>query len=177
MRFFLIHTDPLYTNAPDLVAWQDKVSKRFVRQGFSYNIPKREIYFIRPNTNTVFTDIVSFPFFIVRQQIRDVIKMYEPKLVYKEFVLLDKVNKLSEVYYLPILKEIHCLSEKSELTIDRSVIKHGIINEKLLCSDESIFFIGGMKNTYVAARLDIVESLLRRGAFGIGLTPLDTICE
>lgn len=177
MKYFLIQTNPLYVTAPDLIDWRDKISKRFVRQGVSYHIPKRELYFIRPNPNTIFPDVVSFPFFIVTKLIKEVIKMYEPKLVYKELVLLDREYKLCEVYHLPILPEVDCLSSRSELSADHSMIKRGILNENCLRDSPSIFFIGGVRNTYVAARLDIVESMLRRGARGIGLTPLETVFE
>ena len=39
-----------------------------------------------PNPDTVFTDVLSFPFFLVTQLGKDVICLYEPKTIFKELV-------------------------------------------------------------------------------------------
>ena len=157
MKYFLLHTDPQYTTAPDLLDWRDKIDPRYIRKGRSYRLPQRELLLIRENPDTVFTDVLSFPFFLVTQLGKDVICLYEPKTIFKELVLLDRANQAAEVYHLPILDAVDCLAEK--------------------LGKQALFFLDGLKNTYVAARLDLVESLLKRGARGIGLTPLEIVTE
>lgn len=42
---------------------------------------------------------------------------------------------------------------------------------------KSIFYIASVGNLYTVARLDIVESFLRRGALALGLTEVKTFYE
>lgn len=176
MKYFLLHTDPQYTTAPDLLDWRDKIDPRYIRKGRSYRLPQRELLLIRENPDTVFTDVLSFPFFLVTQLGKDMICLYEPKTIFKEMVLLDRANQAAEVYHLPILDAVDCLSDQSEWNADRSVLRRGVLRAEKL-GKQALFFLDGSKNTYVAARLDLVESLLKRGARGIGLTPLEIVTE
>lgn len=176
MKYFLLHTDPQYTTAPDLLDWRDKIDRRHIRKGQSYKLPQRELLLIRENPDTVFTDVLSFPFFLVTQLGKDVICLYQPKTIFKELVLLDRANQAAEVYHLPILDTVDCLSDRSEWNADCSALRRGILREEKL-GNQALFFLDGLKNTHVAARLDFVESLLKRGARGIGLTPLETLTE
>lgn len=169
MRYFLIHTDDQFTTAPNILNWYEKINKHWIKIGDSFRLPQRELLMIESNPATVFTDILSFPFFLVTKKVRKVMEMYAPTTVYKDIVLLDSVNKLVEVYYLPILEHVSCLAKESVLSPDRSIIKSAVIDTSKV-GDRSIFFIDDVRNTYVVARLDIVESFLRRGARGIGLT-------
>ena len=74
------------------------------------------------------------------------------------------------------LDAVDCLSDQSEWNADRSVLRRGVLRAEKL-GKQALFFLDGSKNTYVAARLDLVESLLKRGARGIGLTPLEIVTE
>ena len=83
--------------------------------------------------------------------VRDVIKMYEPTTQFKEIILLDRKNATSEIYYIPLLEHCDCLAPESELSRGRDTL------------------ITPVLELYAVARLDLVESLLRRGGRGIGL--------
>ena len=52
MKYFLLHTDPQYTTAPDLLDWRDKIDPRYIRKGRSYRLPQRELLLIRENPDT-----------------------------------------------------------------------------------------------------------------------------
>lgn len=172
MRFFILKTDKQFDTAPNILNWYPVVDTRFIRRGSSHRLPKRELLYIRSNPNTVFTDVIHRPFFLGTSVVRDVIKMYEPVTPFKELVLLDRENALTEVYYLPILEHCDCLAPQSELNMDRSVIKRAVIDMDAV-GDKSIFYIDRVSSLYVVARLDLVESLLRRSVRGMGLEPVD----
>lgn len=176
MKYFLLHTDPRYTTAPDLLDWRDKIDRRHIRKGQSYKLPQRELVLIRENPDTVFTDVLSFPFFLVTELGKDVIHLYEPKTIFKELVLLDRANQTAEIYHLPVLDTVDCLSSRSEWNADRSLLRRGVLQREKL-GKQALFFLDGSRKTYVAARLDFVESLLKRGARGVGLTPLELVSE
>lgn len=174
MKYFLLRTDPLFDTAPDIQNWYQQLDKRNIMGGRSHRIPSRQLMYIRPNENVFFTDVLSFPFFLVTSLIYDVIKLYEPRMLFKEIVLLDNVNANTCIYQLPILKPIDCLHNSSKLTLDHSKVIHAVLDADKI-GDSCIFQLSGVSDTHVVARLDIVESFLRRGACGIGLEEIDTV--
>ena len=174
MKYFLLKTDPQYDTYPQIIDWYKKIDHRNICIGRSHVIDHRQLFFIQENINTIFPDILSIPFFMVTDLPKDVIKMYEPKTVFKEIVLLDSKNAKTCTYHLPILPHIDCLCPSSELTIDRSTILSPVIDTRKV-GDQSIFYLSGVKNLYTVARLDIIESFLRRGLKGIGLSEMKVI--
>ena len=171
MKYFLIRTNPHFSTAPELIDWFRKIDRRKIRLGQSFEIENRQLFFIKENPNTVFVDILSFPFFMVTEVLKDIILMYEPRTIFKEIVLLDQKYAKTCTYYLPILEYIDCLDAASKLTMDRSTILETVIALDKV-DDHSIFYMDGVSNLYTVARLDIVESFLRRGAIGIDLLPV-----
>lgn len=171
MKYFLIRINPHFSTAPEIIDWFKQIDRRKIRLGQSFEIENRQLFFIKENPNTVFVDILSFPFFMVTEVLKDTILMYEPRTIFKEIVLLDQKYAKARTYYLPILEYIDCLCESSKLTKDRSTILEAVIDlEKV--GDHSIFYLEGVGNLYTVARLDIVESFLRRDAIGIDLLPV-----
>lgn len=172
MKYFFMGTDLKYCNSPIITGWYDKMDVRDVHSERAYRLPRRELLFIKEYENTVFTDIISSPLYLVSELVKDVILLYEPATIMKEIVLLDRRREKVKRYFLPIFREIVCLSDQSETSRDgrhpiRCVIKEGRV------SGCSIFRISGLHQQYVAADLEIVESILKRGARGIGLQEID----
>lgn len=174
MKYFLLKTDPQFDTAPIINGWFQKIDRRNIRVGKSHNIEKRQLFFIESNPITVFPDVLSFPAFMVTEQLRDVIRLYEPKMLFKEIVLLDQKYAKACTYHLPILDYIDCLTDGSILTKDRSTIISAEIDPNKM-NEHSIAYIASVSNLYTIARLDIVESFLRRVVQGISLTDIKQI--
>lgn len=87
---------------------------------------------------------------------------------FKEIILLDRKNATSEIYYIPLLEHCDCLAPESELSRGRDTLITAVLDPEKI-EDRSIFYLGGFSKLYAVARLDLVESLLRRGGRGIGL--------
>lgn len=168
MKYFLLQTDSRLNTAPEILDWFQRIDRRNIQMGKSYRIENRQLFFIKSNPNTFFPDVLSFPFFMVSEKIMSVIKLYEPKTIFKEIVLLDRKYAKSWIYYIPVLEYLDCLSDASSLTRDKSTILNAVINLNKV-SDQSVFYVAGVGNLYTVARLDIVESILRRGAKWIEL--------
>lgn len=176
MKYFLLKTDPQFHNIPQIQDWFDKIDRRNIRMGESYKIENRQMFFIENNPQIIFPDVLSFPFFMVTEVLRDVILAYEPKTIFKEIVLLEQESAKTCTYFMPILDYIDCLAPSSILTKDRSTIIDAVLDlEKL--NGQSIFYIASVGNLYTVARLDIVESFLRRGAIALGLMEVNVIHE
>ncbi len=168
MKYFLLQTDTRLNTLPEIFEWFQRIDRRNIRMGKSYKIDDRQLFFIKSNSNTFFPDVLSFPFFMVSEKMMQVIMLYEPKTIFKEIVLLDSRYAKSHIYYIPVLEYLDCLSDNSILTRDKSTILNAVINVDKV-GDQSIFYIAGVGNLYTVARLDIVESFLRRGVKAIDL--------
>ena len=83
-------------------------------------------------------------------------------------------SRLSCWTWKHLSEKLHCLAEGSEWNLDKSVLSKGIINLEPV-GDTSIFQLADMKNIYTVIRMDILESMLKRGARGVGITPLQTV--
>lgn len=68
------------------------------------------------------------------------------------------------------------MEPSSRFSRDRSTIFDCIISRKKV-ADYTIFYLAEVGNLYTVARLDIVESFLRRGAKGISLCEVKTVYE
>ena len=63
MKYFLVKTDPQFDTAPEIIDWFKRIDRRNIRLGKSYEIENRQLFFIKGNPQTVFPDVLSFPFF------------------------------------------------------------------------------------------------------------------
>ena len=176
MNYFLLESDPLYTDAPVLRDWSGKIDRSCIMPSKSRQIPARLILDIYPNSHVVFTDVIDFPFLLLSKTCMDVIKFYEPQIVSKQIILLDSENRQKQTYHLPILPHLDCLSEESILSPDRSELKEGILDAGHIGRD-GIFHIAGLSRFYTVIRLDVLESMLKRGTRGIKVTPMKAVFD
>lgn len=176
MNYFLLNCDPHYVDAPVIASWQDKVDPRNICPGKSQRLPDRQILNVLPNAHMVFSDVLSSPFLLLSQICMDVVKIYETHTVSKQMILLDLENRQKQTYYLPILQHATCLAEGSRWSMDKSVLLEGVLDLSKV-GDLSIFHLADLKNRYTVIRLDVLESMLKRGARGLGITQLKTAWE
>jgi hypothetical protein len=172
MRYFMMKEDTMYANRPEILNWTKIIEARDLYKRDFSKIPKRIILEIKPNKDTDFLDIITLPFLLVSKKVYKLLQEFEPNLQYKEIILLDKKYGKAEEYFLPLIKTISCLTEKTEFNLDHSVLKRVFINRKKI-GDKCIFaFDEGPKNLIVI-RLDVAESILRRNRYGFMLTEVE----
>lgn len=172
MKFYILGTDKELANYPKLKNWFGKIDCRNINIQDAYKIPKRQLFFIEESENTLFTGIIEYPFPMISSEVKEVFDMYESHIIYKEIILLDRKNEKAKIYYLPILEEIYCLDEKSKFNLDKSILKKGVIDYEKT-EEKAVFRLGGLNHYYIAGRLDLVESILKRDVKGIGLEELE----
>lgn len=71
-------------------------------------------------------------------------------------------------------EEEDCLAENAVFNLNHSLLKEIVLDGKKLL-EHAIFRIAGVEKTYIVGNLDVVESMLKRGLRGIGLTELQVI--
>lgn len=174
MKYFLIEEDDRIINSPRVIGWHNKIDIRNIHPGSAGRLPGRELLFIKENPETIFTDIISNPFFLVSEKVKKVIQMYEPKTIIKELVLLDSKYEKVERYFLPVFEELDCLAKESILNLDHNEIKKAVLIQERL-EGHAIFRIAGVGMQYIVGNLEIVESFLKREVIGMSLKELQII--
>lgn len=171
MKYFLLKGDKAYADAPILADWSGKIDPRLIRPGESHKLPDRLILNILPNPYVTFVDVLTSPFLLLSKTCMDVVKLYQRHTVSKQLVLLDAENRQKSVYHLPILKQLSCLTDES--VWNKSVLLSGTIDLDKV-GDEAIFQMVFPDVRYTVIRLDMLESMLKRGARGLKIEPLNT---
>lgn len=167
MKYFIISLEAAYTDVPRAVNWYNKINPKWINREEAYRLPRRELLFISHQDRVIYTDILMQPFFLISAVVRDVVLMYDPLIDMKEVILLDPERRESKLYFLPILEELECEEEIPLKPLNKNTNNIILSNDKV--KDKSIFTIKGKFKRYIVGNLELVESLLKRGATGIGL--------
>lgn len=166
MKYFDLALDSgIYKTAPRLVNWYGVQDVRLIKWETYHKLQNRQIYNIEPSQETVFTDIVSIPFLLVSQMVKDTIKMYGDRVVFKETILVDSKNQREQVYYLPIMEENPDIG-MADITGDK---KRDYKDIPQWVNERNIFWIRQRGEQHTIISLDLAESLLRRNAVGLAL--------
>ena len=116
----------------------------------------------------IFTDIVTFPCLMVSKMVHDTIRLYDQYIKFTRIILYNKAQKRSMAYYMPFLKEMEVIWTNEQ--------KGGaILLERKKIMEEVIAEVVYKGKTGIVIRMDLVESILRRGATGIGLEEIHII--
>jgi|GEM_PF-497793 len=171
MDYFLLNVDPNY-KAPTISNPNNILNSKSITGKKGDLLPERMRFLVTEEKGVIFTDIIiCSPYLLVRNNAMKVIKMYEPFYRFHPVFLCN--DNMSEQYHIPLLEEIECLTDKSCFNLDKSIIEYAVIDMELI-KEKALLRIGGVNSKkYILIRLDLVESLLRRGMVGIGLTPVD----
>jgi len=91
-----------------------------------------------------FPDLLCRPCIMMSEMFMKTVIMYSQETIYRTVKLWDKRNGINATYFLPILEEAECMSEKTEfnsignrvekLVLDRNKMEEGV--DKKLSDDE-----------------------------------------
>lgn len=162
MKFFWIFVDGNYV-APVPKNWYGKLDKKTLQGKHVYDMPKHLIFLTENHMQMVFTDVITFPCFMVSKMVRDVLVKYDSALRFARIVLYSRERKKSMAYYLPFLKQ------EKPVRLVKGAGGMEIAMEKEATAEKIILEAEDINRTYVIVRMDVLESILRRGAVGIGL--------
>lgn len=173
MIYFLIESDERYQNRPvvkgiptDKLSTSDLYNKRY------HLLPQTSILSLYNYSEVDFVDVISSPVLFLSDLCLKVAKMYQPKLVSKDFVFIDEKGGQTKTYHLPLFPRIECLTQNSRFNLNKSKIEYAELDFQKV-KKHPIFYIGDSTGNYTVIRLDALESMLKRGARGIKITELD----
>lgn len=175
MKYFELTLDrDTYKTAPKLINWYRVQDVRLIKWESYHKLQKRQIYNIEPSSETIFTDIVSFPFLLVSTMVKDVIEMYGDEVIFREIILMDSQNEIEQVYYLPVMRE-NLKTELSYMMNNDNMDYHK--NSPQWIAKKNIFWVSQKGERHTIISLDLAESLLHRGAIGLQLKEVRLITK
>ncbi len=172
-RYFLIGTDESYEPVPLMIDVRKSIKEEYLEEGESYKQAGISLVNIRDSFDeqVKYPDIMDRGIFMLSDEAYEIFKLYEPATVIKRVLLMkENSNELYE-YIIPILKRIDCLSNRSTFIRGRYIDKGILIGKNI--PDVALFKIPNVDGMCTVARLDFVESLLKRGMKGICLQTLE----
>ena len=173
MRYFVMKQDERITDRPYPRDFFEKIDIRNATANRGGLLAARTLINIRPSEFTVFPDVLCSPVTLVTQESRNVIDKYDEYLVYRQIVYLDSENRKVQLYFMPMLEIIDCLSEKSEYVNESKTQLSKVVLRQAPIRDKSLFQIKNKTQRVIIIRLDLAESLLARDSKGFILKEAD----
>lgn len=118
-------------------------------------------------------DILYSPAFLVSDRLKRLLEKYDPKMQFKGIRCYpeDFNDHESLLYWWPGLRKINCMSGKTEK------YTNGLIQHLVIESDKTqrkpILMIDGTLETIVLVSMELAESMLRRGIWGMDYVSVD----
>lgn len=121
---------------------------------------------------SAYPDVLEEPLFMVSQKVKEVLELYDEGAIYKRVSMVNMPRKKRTEYHVLLVDRIECLHQDAEFYPDKSIKKLVLDKEKI--ADKTIFKVKGIGPAYMIVTTDIVESLLRRGCYGIKFTKVES---
>lgn len=173
MKYFILNVSEDYS-PPELKDWRGKLDRQTLSTLGNHDLPEHSIFYIdEDHMQTMWTDIILKPQFMVSKATYDCLKMYEKNLQSTRLLLSKPKANESRPYYLIHLPVIDAFTTESEIKPER--VESGVINENKL-QDRAIANVKiDSVSSCIVIREDLAESLLTHSAIGIGLQSLKVI--
>lgn len=155
MKYFEASVDKNYV-PPLPIGGFGTIDKITLRKKRIYEMPQNLFFLTQDHMQTVFTDVITFPCFMVSGMVKDVMLSYNPFIKFARAVLYNRKRGTSAEYYIPFLGWEEAPEKEKIKGREALEIRNG-------------------DNSYVIMRMDLAESILRRGAVGIGLKEVSVI--
>lgn len=153
MDYFWIRQDKRYHNTPVIQDFYSKFKRKDFVEDNASRIPEKNVVFTDSPVALDYLDVLDSQMFAVSQPVRDIFKMYEPTMQFKDFCYLNNNLNAHMRYFVPVLKSVDCISR---------YVNHIPYLKKEDIEDNSIVRIKDAEKEMVIIGLDVAESLLRR---------------
>jgi len=172
-RYFLIGTEESYKDFLFDIKNVLLTQEEYLEEGESYKQAGISLVNIRNSfdEHDKYPDIMDRGIFMLSDEAYEIFKLYEPATVIKRVLLMEENSNEVYEYIIPILKRIDCLSDRTTFIRGRYIDKGILIGKNI--PDVALFKIPNVDGMCTVARIDFVESLLKRGMKGICLQTLE----
>lgn len=172
MDYFLLSQDNTIPNAVEPVGILKTLDRDMINKENAHIMDGLAVQFeVKESSSVEYVDFIESPVPLVSDKLKEILSKYDKKVIFKPIFLADIKRSRQEVYWLMVPEDVECLSPKSEFN-KNGTIKSIVIDEERVkyCR---VFKIKGVLENLIVIRLDVAESILRRGFSGIRLTRLE----
>ena len=171
MDYFWLRQDSRYLHLPNIRNFIRDYRRADFTVEKAHKIAERNVVFVNSDKPLDYGDVIDKQLFLVSERVRKVFEIYEPSIFYKIFCLLDNIQGDAKLYYVPIIPVVQGTDELENF---RKIYRTEgrIILKKRFFEDRSIVRISELTYDGVIIRLDVAESLLRRGIHKLSMTRL-----
>lgn len=166
MKYFQLFVDENYI-PPSLTGWYGKLDRKALEGKRAYEMPKHSLFLLEAHQQMMFTDIITFPCFLISEKVKEILQKYDSSIQYMRVILYHQERGKSKIYYLPFLEEIEACKEEV------LSLSQGALSERERLRNRVLFLLREEIQTKIIVRLDLLESILRRGAIGIGVREIN----
>lgn len=174
MKYFLIETDDK-NRIPYGINKNRAIDVRLLSREKLNTFPLWNVVEMNFPEEGFFPDIICSPFILLSEDCIKTVMMYQKDIICKGIKLWDRESGENATYFLTILDELECISDKTQYnSMGNRILKLVLDQEKI--RDNAVFKVKGFASNSFVGRLDFIESILRRDVRGIRLTEID-VCS
>lgn len=173
MKYFMIPQDrqmsnPILPNKMDKTVYVDGAPRSQFR-----SVSDMRVFYYPNSPDVEKPDILYKPAFLVSDRLKRLLVKYDSGMRFKGIRCYpeDFDDPESMLYWWPNIGKIDCMSERTEKypngTIRHLVVQSGKIQGK------PILMVDGTLETIVLVSMELAESMLRRGMWGMDYVPVD----
>lgn len=164
MEYFWLKQDKRYVDVPHIHRFAGTYRRSDFTVEHAYKIADRNVVFVNSEHRLDYTDVIDRQIFLVSEDVKSVFKIYDLSITFKTFCLLDNVHMDLKLYYAPIIPLIDGTDEPERFCQEGRRDREPVIRRAYLKS-RPIVRLRDLPPDGVVIRLDVAESLLRRGLF------------
>lgn len=173
MKYFMIPQDRQMSN-PILPGQIDKAVYVDGAPGSQFRrVPDMSVSYFPNSPDLEKPDILYQPAFLVSDRLKRLLAKYNPGMQFKGIRCYpeDFDDPESLLYWWPNIGKVDCVSERTE-KYPNGTIRHLVIQSEKI-QGKSILMVDGTLETIVLVSMELAESMLRRGMWGMDYVPVD----
>jgi len=163
MDNFVMQQDNRLFNLPKPIPGSPNL-RRMTNEQISDSSAKILVLLIDESGHNEYPDYLEDIGMLVRENVLDVLTMYQKDLVYRMVILTELKKQRQETYYLVSVPQILCLS--SEPTLDLQYPPRRFILDKEKVGSAKVF-CDDHYGKQLIVHLDVAERILRRDSYGV----------
>jgi hypothetical protein len=167
MHYFVLKQDESINNIPKVKNFTNNFLNRRELEDES------NILFVEEDVVVEYSDFIEKPLLLISDKFKKTLKKYHKEFSYKTVILTEYKNKTQNVYWNVDLPDIDCFSKYSKF--DHAGVINKLVIEKEATNDCSFFKITNKIKTKYVIRVDLAESILRRGLYGFELVEAEVV--
>lgn len=163
MDYFQIKSDKRYFHPPIITNLSDIVTRRKdMSLENASKLTDINVGFASCEYQVDYLDILDEQLFLINDDVKKVFSMYDPSILFKTICIINNLDGSYCNYNAPLFPKVDCLPDEYKRgQIRKKEQKLTILKDRV--KENSIFKIDEIEEEIILIRLDVAESLLRRG--------------